>query len=155
MVFTIRKRSEETVMAVDAEKKNVAVLLRGYETLQRGDLDAGAELLTENFIAHLPVLAEPLHGREVWKQGAETMRAGFPDLRIDVEDIFGAGDRVAVRVRFRGTHGGPFQGVPPTHRPVNFTSVEIYRLEDGRIAEEWVSPDMMGLMQQITAPAGS
>ncbi|WP_277914779.1 ester cyclase [Streptomyces sp. Root431] len=42
---------------------------------------------------------------------------GFPDLRIDVEDMFGAGDKVAVRVRFRGTHRGAFQGVAATNAP--------------------------------------
>ena len=142
-------------MASHTPDQNIAVMRKGLAAAQRGDLDASAELLTEDFIAHLPVLPEPLHGREVWRQGVQAMRAGFPDLRIDVEDIFGAGDKVAVRVRFSGTHSGPFQGVPPTHRAVSFTSVEIYRLEDGRIAEEWVSPDMMGLMQQISAPDGA
>jgi predicted ester cyclase len=83
------------------------------------------------------------------------MREGFPDLRIDIEDIFGADDKVAVRVHLHGTHEGPFQGIPPTHRPVSFTSIEIYRVEGDKIAEEWVSPDMISLMQQISEPTQS
>lgn len=142
-------------MDIATPEKNIAVLRRGYETLQRGDLDASVELLTEDFIANLPGLPEPLHGREIWKLGAQAMREGFPDLRIDIEDIFGAGDKVAVRVHLHGTHEGPFQGIPPTHRPVSFTSIEIYRLEGNKIAEEWVSPDMMSLMQQISQPTQS
>lgn len=143
-------------MTVMTPEKNVALLRRGFEKLQDGDVDAiAAELLTEDFIANLPGLPEPLHGREIWKLGVQAMRTGFPDLRIHVEDIFGAGDKVAVRLRFHGTHDGPFQDIPPTHRRVTFTSVEIYRVEGDRIAEEWVSPDMLGLMGQITGPAGS
>lgn len=137
-------------MATADPEKNIALMRRAFETLQRGDLDAAVELLTANFIANLPGLPEPLHGREVWRSGAQAMREAFPDLRIDIEDIFGAGDKVAVRVRFHGTHEGPFQGIPPTHRQVSFSSIEIYRLEGDKIAEEWVSPDMMGLMQQIS-----
>jgi predicted ester cyclase len=132
---------------------HVTVVRTAFETLQDGDLDICAEHLTENFIVNLPGLPGPLHGREIWKLGVQAMRDGFPDLRITVEDIFGTGDRVAVRLHFSGTHTGTFQGVPPTHRKITFTSVDIYRVEGDKIAEEWVSPDMFGLMQQISDPA--
>lgn len=142
-------------MAVAAPEKNIALMRAAFETLQRGDLDACTELLTANFIINLPGLPEPLYGRETWKLGVQSMFDGFPDLRVDIEDIFGADDKVAVRLRFHGTHDGPFQGVPPTHRPVSFTSIEIYRLEGDKIAEEWVSPDMTTLMRQITGSGES
>ncbi|HYN93029.1 MAG TPA: ester cyclase [Pilimelia sp.] len=136
-------------------EENIALMRSGFDALHRGDLDALAELVAEDFIANLPGLPEPLHGRETWQAGVQVMRDGFPDLQVDLEDIFGAGDKVAVRVRFRGTHTGPFQGIPPTGRSVSFSSIEIYRLAGEKIAEEWVSPDLMGLLQQISAPAHS
>jgi steroid delta-isomerase-like uncharacterized protein len=135
--------------------KHVAIVRTAFEKLQDGDLDECAELLTENFIVNLPGLPGPLHGREIWKAGVQAMRDGFPGLRVAIEDIFGAGDKVAVRLHFSGTHTGSFQGVPATHRQVTFSSIDIYRVEGGKIAEEWVSPDMMGLMRQISDPAHS
>jgi steroid delta-isomerase-like uncharacterized protein len=129
---------------------NVALLRQALGTFQAHDLDAAVELLTDDFVANLPGVPQPLHGREIWRMGAQSMLDGFPDLGIDIEDIFGAGDRVAVRLRFHGTHDGPFQGIQPTHRKVTFTSVEIYRFAGGKVAEEWVSPDLLGLMQQIS-----
>jgi steroid delta-isomerase-like uncharacterized protein len=134
-------------MTVDT---NIALLRHAFDTLQRGDLDACVELLAEDFIANLPGLPEPLHGREVWRRGTQAMWESFPDLRLSIEDIFGAGDRVAVRLSFTGTHQAPFQGIPATGRPVRFGSVEIYRVDGDRIAEEWVSPDIMGLMRQLS-----
>ena len=86
--------------------------------------------------------------------GARAMLDGFPDLRIHIEDIFGMGERVAVNLRLRGTHRGTFEGVPATGRPVDFRSIELYRVAGDRIAEEWVAPDTMGLMRQISGPAG-
>ena len=139
----------------DSIEEHVAVVRAAFEKLQHDDLDACAEQLTENFIVHLPGLPEPLHGREVWKSGAKAMRDGFPDLRITIEDIFGADDRVAVRLHLSGTHTGSFQDVPATHRQVAFSSIDIYRVEGDKLAEEWVSPDMMGLMRQISGPAHS
>ncbi|MFI0976277.1 ester cyclase [Streptomyces sp. NPDC021093] len=130
--------------------KNLALLRTAYKALELGDLDTCVEMLTENFIANVPGVNDPLHGRAIWRHGAEAMWEGFPDLQIDVEDMFEADDKVAVRIRFRGTHRGTFQGIPPTDRQVSFRSVEIYRIEGDRIAEEWVAPDMLTLMQQIS-----
>ncbi|MEV2197811.1 ester cyclase [Streptomyces phaeochromogenes] len=135
-------------------EKNLALLRTAYKTLERGELDACVEMLTENFIANVPGLPDPLHGPEIWRLGAQAMWDGFPDLQISVEDMFGADDKVAVRVHFRGTHRGTFQGIPATDRQVNFRSIELYRVEGDKIAEEWVAPDMISLMQQISpAPA--
>ncbi|MFD0339635.1 ester cyclase [Streptomyces sp. NPDC127117] len=132
-------------------EKNMALMRTAYQAMQSRDVDAGAELLTDDFIANVPGAPDPLIGREVWKLGTRAMLEGFPDLRIEVEDIFGADDRVAVRVHFRGTHQGAFQGIEATQRQVSFRSIELYRFEGDKIAEEWVAPDMSSLMQQISA----
>ncbi|MCX4911776.1 hypothetical protein [Streptomyces sp. NBC_00878] len=43
---------------------------RAYQCLENRDLATAQELLTENVIANVPVVAEPLHGREVWRKGS-------------------------------------------------------------------------------------
>jgi steroid delta-isomerase-like uncharacterized protein len=128
---------------------HATLLARAFEILTRDGVDAAAELLTPDFIANIPGAPAPLHGRDAWAIGVRGMFAAFPDLSITIEDAVEQGDRVAVRVRFRGTHGGPFQGIGATHRPVEFTSLELYRIEGELIAEEWVYPDISTLMRQI------
>ncbi|MFE4632217.1 ester cyclase [Streptomyces sp. NPDC056773] len=130
-------------------EKNVALVRRAYRCVQDRDLDAAQELLTENFIANVPGVAEPLRGREIWRMGSQIMLDAFPDLTIDVQDIFGVGDKVTVLVNFRATHLGAFQQFEATGRAVAYRSVEVYRFEGDRIAEEWVAPDLLHLMQQI------
>jgi steroid delta-isomerase-like uncharacterized protein len=78
------------------------------------------------------------------------MRWAFPDLRTHIEDIVAAQDRVAVRVRFRGTHSGEFLGFPATGRSVEYVSHEFYRIADGLIAEEWICSDMASLFRQLS-----
>jgi predicted ester cyclase len=56
---------------------------------------------------------------------------------------------VAVRQTWHGTHTGNFQGIPPTGKQVTFTSLEVYRITGGKLAEEWVELDMLGLLQQL------
>ena len=123
---------------------------RAYTHLQAGELEAASALLSEDFTAHIPGLAQPLQGRQIWQAGAQQMVEAFTDLTVHVEHALACDDQVAVRVRMSGTHTGSFQGVPATGRSVGFPSLEWYRIQDGRIAEEWVAPDMALLMSQIS-----
>jgi steroid delta-isomerase-like uncharacterized protein len=77
------------------------------------------------------------------------MRRAFPDLEAEIQDIFAARDRVAVRLVFHGTHSAEFLGLPATGRRIEYVSHEFYRVADGLIAEEWICSDMATLMRQI------
>jgi steroid delta-isomerase-like uncharacterized protein len=134
---------------------NVELMRSAFKAFSRESPDVCAAMLTPDFIINLAGVPHQMRGREVWKHGMEAMRRGFPDMQAHVEDIFGSGDRVAVRLTFRGTHSGEFQGIPGTGRAVEYTSIEIYRISGGLIAEEWICSDMATLMQQIGRPAPS
>jgi predicted ester cyclase len=75
----------------------------------------------------------------------------FPDLHLSCDDIVGSNDRVAVRWSATGTHEGDQLGVPPTHRTVRLTGIDIVRIENGRIVERWGEANGLEMMAQITA----
>ena len=71
----------------------------------------------------------------------------IPDGRLEVLDVFGAGDRVAARVRILGTHsGGPLLGVPAGGQPLAFEAITILRFAGGRVVERWNRLDELGLL---------
>jgi predicted ester cyclase len=78
------------------------------------------------------------------------MKHAFPDLQAHIEDIFGAQDKVAVRLRFRATHSGEFLDFRPTGRTIEYVSHEFYRMDNGLIAEEWICSDMATLFRQLS-----
>ena len=63
---------------------------------------------------------------------------------------FGAGDKVAVRLRLRGTHSGDFPGILATGHTVEYVSHEFYRIADGLAAEECICWDMATLLRQLS-----
>lgn len=128
---------------------NVELVRSTFEAFNAHDLDACMAVLAPDFVINLAELPEPLRGRDVWREGAGLMQRGFPDVEAEIEDIFGADDRVAVRLRFRGTHSGEFQGIPATGRAVEYVSHEFYRVADGLLAEEWICSDTATLFRQI------
>lgn len=133
-----------------ASESNVELIREGFAALNASELDACIQLASPDLIINLAELPEPLHGRDTWRAGAAMFRGAFPDLHAEIEDIFGEGDRVAVRVTMRGTHQGDYLGIPATGRAVSYVSHEFYRVEDGLIAEEWICSDMASLLGQIS-----
>jgi steroid delta-isomerase-like uncharacterized protein len=130
---------------------NVELVRAGFDSFNANDLDACIDQLAPDFVINLAELPEPLRGREVWREGVEQMKRAFPELTGHIEDIFAAGDRVAVRLRFLGTHAGEFLGMPATGRKVEYVSHEFYRVVDGVITEEWICSDMASLLRQLTS----
>ncbi len=130
---------------------NKSVVRRWIDAFNERDLQAEADLLGRGFVFHAPATPGPMEGVEAWRQFTGSFVEAFPDLRLTIEDIMAEGDRVAARVAFRGTHSGEFQGLPPTNKEVNFTSMEFNRVVDGKVEEHWVELDLLGLMGQLGA----
>ncbi len=135
--------------AAGSPKANTALVRESFEAFNAGDIDGLLAAMAPDFVMHLAEFPEPL-GRAVWREGFEMMRRAFPDLEARVEDVIAADDKVAVRVSFRGTHRGEFQGIPATGREVHYVSHEIYRIENGLFAEEWICSDNASLFRQLT-----
>jgi steroid delta-isomerase-like uncharacterized protein len=129
---------------------NVELVRAGFQAFNAGDAGECMALATPDLIINLAELPEPQHGREVWRQGFEMIKHAFPDLRAYIDDIFAAQDKVAVRLRFRGTHSGEFLGFGATGRTIEYVSHEFYRIADGLIAEEWICSDMATLLRQLS-----
>ena len=83
------------------------------------------------------------------KQGFAAYLAGFPDVHMTMEDVFAAGDRVAVRFTCYGTHQGQFMGVPPSGKQVTMTAILIHRLANGKMVEDWEWSDQLGVLRQL------
>lgn len=74
----------------------------------------------------------------------------IPDLKHPYDEIFASGDLVCYRGRYNGTHTGePFMGQPATGNRIDATGIGVMRIVDGKIAELWISPDRMTIMQQL------
>ena len=131
-------------------EENKALVRRQEEELfSSGNLDVADEIYAPDYVGHDPSNPEDVRGLEAAKQAAAEYRKAFPDLRVTVEDLIAEGDRVAARLRFRGTHRGELNGIAPTGRRVDCTGIVISRIEEGKIAEDWANFDDLGMMRQL------
>ena len=89
---------------------------------------------------------------EAAQQFTELFFSAFPDLTHPVDELIDEGDKVAFRCRYEGTHtGADFMGVPASGRHFSAVGAGIVHVVDGKVAEFWVSPDRMTIMEQIGA----
>jgi steroid delta-isomerase-like uncharacterized protein len=128
-----------------------AIIRRGFDALARGDLDTFAAYVAPDIVSTFVGEPEPVHGRDSYMEVAAYFLSAFPDLHTEIHDVVECGDRVTMRLTYHGTHQGEFQGVAPTGRSVAFDSIEMYRVADGQVVEEWASFDTLGLLRQIGA----
>ncbi len=110
-----------------------------------GDLALADELIHEHYVD----LRGGPPGREGFKQGLVAIRQAFPDWTSTVDDILAEGDRVAARWTVRGTHRGPFMGIPATGKQIVMKEAGILRFEGGKLVELARVADELSLLQQL------
>ncbi len=127
-----------------------------YTVLQRmfdegfatGDGSIADELCSPDLVDHQFGTAG--RGAEAVAHVRDAMRdvhGAFPDIRFTIEDAAESGDMIWVRVRGQATATGPYFG-PPSGRTVDFTVIDVCRIQDGRITEHWGVPDRFALLAQ-------
>ncbi|KAJ6790317.1 hypothetical protein PWT90_06394 [Aphanocladium album] len=130
---------------------NLAVLKQAFTHLNVRNINGCLGLMTSDFIVNIAEMPYPKSGHAAWRKHAEILYEAVPDVNVQVEDAVAADDKVAVRMRIRGTHRGEFLGHPGTGRAIDYVSHEVYRFKDGKLAEEWICSDSLTLMTQIGA----
>jgi predicted ester cyclase len=130
------------------------------EGFNEGKLELADQWIAPEAVNHDP--AEPasvraLRGPEVFKGTVTMYRSAFPDVRITVDDVIAAGDKVALRWHSEGTHRGELAGYAPTGARGSVTGISIDHWKDGKIVESWSEWDNLGLARQLGAapPEGS
>jgi predicted ester cyclase len=107
---------------------------------------------TQAYVAHFPGHAERLDLEAMTRLGAAFYHA-FPGMRHELAECISDGNRSANRLTVHGAHMGPFPGptgvIAPTGRQVTIPVLNLFRFEDGLVAEQWAAFDLLGIYQQL------
>lgn len=133
------------------EETNKTVVRRWFDELfSRGNLDVLEEIIDPDYILHDPGFPQGIHGIQGFREFITRLRTAFPDLHSTLEDIIAAeDDKVVTRDRWGGTNRGRFLGFDATNKQVTAIGIDIFRLANGKIVEQWASPDLLGAAVQL------
>ena len=128
-----------------------AVVRRNTEEVQsRGNFEVFEELFADHFVDHTtqPNMTPDKAGvRKLYTY----MREAFTDFHAVIHWQLADGDRVTTYKTYFGTHDGSFLGIAPTHREIHFESVDVMRVQNGKITDHWGVGNLLSLLQQIGA----
>jgi steroid delta-isomerase-like uncharacterized protein len=131
-------------------EENKAVIRRLVEQVwNRRTLDAADELFAPDAIVYESGVPLPGVGPAVIKEAMGALWVAYPDIRTTVDDMIAAEDKVVVRWSAVGTHQGVTQGLAPTNLKIAQNGIVIYRLAAGKIVEEWMNTNLLGILKQL------
>lgn len=141
---------------------NKSIVVRWFtEYWNKGNPEIVDELATDDLLFRYPMHGE-LHGKQPVKDMLVEFTQAFPDMAFDVVgDLVAEGEYVVGRWEGGGTHTGPaFDSLPLGSLPANsgrkihFTGTTIYRVIDGKIAEEIGEEDALRALRQLEIVVG-
>ena len=124
-------------------EQNKALARKVYEIIASGDFGRVEEIVDPDIPDNERPECPPEMDRprpkliDTFRQFATEAHRGFPDMRIEVEDMIAEGDKVTARVAMSGTHQGEFQGIAPTGKQVQVRAIDIFRIANHKIVEHW------------------
>ena len=134
---------------IDANQ-NIAVVKKYPEVWSSGNLEELNKIIAPNFAGHF-IGGFEYKGIDGAKKWVLETRNAFPDWKEELIDIIVQDNKVVTRHHSIGTHLGTWDGIDSTGNKVDIYEVEIYRLEKGKIVEQWGFWDEINLKKQMVA----
>lgn len=131
--------------------ENIQIMRRWFQQVwNEGRIQTVYDLMAPAAVARGQRGAEvEIRGPEEFAKFVGEIRGAFPDIKIKIEDIFGADDKVVMRWSAVMTHTGDGLGLPASGRTVHSRGISIARFADGKIVEGWDNWDQLGMLEQI------
>jgi predicted ester cyclase len=130
----------------DRNKQIARDYFKAFATQDRAWLD---EHVAAHYVRQDPNLPFEVVGPDGVMQLGDLLLGAFSEIDLDIQDVVAEGDKVLIRLIFRGVHSGPFGDYAATGKRFEVGVLDLFRFEDGKIAEQWPAIDNLGLQQQI------
>ena len=139
------------LIATDASIEANKQLVRQFvAALNDNDYDSLRQILTEDLARYSQATPDlRVRSAEEFIEFDQADGESFPDAIITLDMIVAEGDLVATMATFSGTNSGPLGPMEPTGKEVSLRFPSVFRIENGRIAELWLTWDNLGLLSQL------
>ena len=133
----------------EAEEDMKALSKRALKIWSEGNYALLDELYSPEIVRHEVNIMEDLVGTKEYKDNVTWERTTYPDFNVIADEVFVKDDRVVLRWTVTGTNTGPRGDQPATGKRVQFSGININRVIDGKIVEEWVYFNMADVLKQL------
>lgn len=136
----------------ELERQNIALVERIHAEVSKGNLGIMDEVLSPDYVRHcqaMPPEFQEIRGTEVFKSFLNDFVGAVPDCKDEIEFIIADSNMVAYVTTTSGTQTGPMGELPASGMQFELKNIVIQRIENGKIAETWISWDNVALLSQL------
>lgn len=119
-----------------------------FDVWNRGDEEAARRILSSD-LEFRGSTGSTKRGVDQFLGYVRLIRGALSGYECVIEDTVVEPPKVFAKMLFRGTHAGPFFGVPPTGNIVTWAGAALFTVAGSRICRVWVLGDVDGLKQQL------
>jgi len=131
------------------QERNKAVIRKWFTEVNKDNFESlYEECFDRDCKQYMPPNAEPV-GFEEYKPMARGIYESFPEIDHQITDLIAEGDRVVATIWVRTMHEGAFFGIPATGKNLEWTSIAVFRLAEGKIKARWEIADVQGILEQL------
>jgi NTE family protein len=132
-----------------AEIESLRVLEEAVNAFNNGQLDAVADRFSSDVEIDNKTLIGLERGRPAATHSLTALARAFPDANLSIVQSLVRDDVIACEFRLRGSHVGPFLGIPPTSKPIDLPGISMITVRDGQIADVAIYSDSGMLWRQL------
>jgi len=134
------------------EAQNIALVQRIHAEVSNGNLEIFDEVLSPDYVRHcqaMPPEFQELRGTDIFKAFVADFVRAVPDCNDKIEFILADSNMVAYVTTTTGTQTGPMGDLPASGKKFTLKNIVIQRIENGKIAETWISWDNVAMLTQL------
>src|SRR6476620_1390270 len=135
-------------MSLDANKQTCREYFKAFLARDAAWLE---KHVAKSFVRHDPGLDFEVRGPQGVLQLHDALMPGFPDMKLDLEDLVAEGEKVLVRLVIRATHTGPFGDMAATGKRIEVPVLDLFQIREGVLIEHWAQLDNLGMLKQLGA----
>ncbi|MDQ1597943.1 MAG: hypothetical protein QOI70_1367 [Microbacteriaceae bacterium] len=127
-----------------------SLVRRLEDAMNKRQLDDLDEIVATDFVRHCEATPQvDVKSLEQFKEFLTEYTAAFPDNVQTFTHIVAEDDMIGVFATYEGTHLGQFGPVAPTGKKAKFDFAGVLRVENGKLAEFWVTWDNVTVLGQL------
>ena len=134
------------------EEQNVALVQRIHAEVSKGNLEIFDEVLSPDYVRHcqaMPPGLQEIRDTATFKAFVADFVNAVSNCRDEIDFIIADSNFVAYVTTTTGTQTGPMGDLPATGRDFMLKNLVIQRIENGKIAETWISWDNVAMLTQL------
>ena len=134
----------------DRLAQNKELVHKVNDVLNAHDIEKMREFYAEDFVRHCQATPEmETSDLDAFIKLSNDWMTATPDAKQTIHFLAAEGDLVAFYTTFEGTHTGQMGPFPSTGKKMSAECFGFHRIENGKIAETWVTWDNLTTLMQL------